>query len=169
MKINVEEVTVLKTGENTYGPWALVKIKTLEDEYTTLAEGAGLIEPGSTIEISNMDKNDRGQESFKKFAILSGEQTPAGAQTAPTAPQADEKPPPAQKVNSSSPETNRPREINGQAIGMTTKEIGDMMRANILSAIFGKIIAASLTTWYRSKILAITRIAHDGKDLPKFE
>ena len=58
---------------------------------------------------------------------------------------------------------------NGQAVGMTTKEIGDHIRAGTLSTVFGKTIAVGLTVWYRGRILGITKISFDGKDLPKFE
>ena len=56
-----------------------------------------------------------------------------------------------------------------QAVGMITKEIGDMIRAKMLTVIFGKKIATALTVWYRSQTLGITRIEFDGKDLPTFQ
>lgn len=56
-----------------------------------------------------------------------------------------------------------------QAVGMITKEIGDMMRAEMLSQIFGKKVAIELTKWYRSQTLGITRINYDGKDLPEYK
>ncbi len=56
-----------------------------------------------------------------------------------------------------------------QAVGMWTKEIGDMIRANMLMVIFGKVIGTALMKWYRQQGLGITRIEFDGKDLPTFE
>ncbi len=56
-----------------------------------------------------------------------------------------------------------------QAVGMMTKEIGDMMRAEMLGKIFGAKIAVELTKWYRSQALGITRIPYEGKDLPVFK
>lgn len=56
-----------------------------------------------------------------------------------------------------------------QAVGMMTKEIGDMIRAEMLGKIFGAKIAVELTKWYRSQTLGITRIPYDGKDLPVFK
>lgn len=56
-----------------------------------------------------------------------------------------------------------------QAVGMLTKEIGDMIRAEMLGKIFGPKIAVELTKWYRSQALGITRIPYDGKDLPVFK
>ena len=57
----------------------------------------------------------------------------------------------------------------GAARGMTVKEVGDMIRADRLKAVWGQIVAAKLVTWYRGEILGITKIDFDGKDLPKFE
>lgn len=56
-----------------------------------------------------------------------------------------------------------------QAVGMMTKEIGDMIRAEMLAKIFGAKIAVELTKWYRSQALGITRINYDGKNLPVFK
>ena len=56
-----------------------------------------------------------------------------------------------------------------QAVGMITKELGDMMRAKLLTPIFGKEIANELTKWYRGQTLGITRIPFDSDKLPKFE
>ncbi len=62
------------------------------------------------------------------------------------------------------PETQAPPAP--QAVGMLTKEIGDMIRAEKLSVVFGPIIANKLTEWYRSQALGISRVSWDGKDLP---
>lgn len=56
-----------------------------------------------------------------------------------------------------------------QVVGMLTKEIGDMIRAEKLSVVFGSIIANKLTEWYRSQALGISRVSWDGKDLPLTE
>ncbi len=56
-----------------------------------------------------------------------------------------------------------------QAVGMMTKEIGDMIRAKMLTVIYGTKIANELAIWYRSQALGITRINYDGKDLPVFK
>lgn len=56
-----------------------------------------------------------------------------------------------------------------QAVGMITKEIGDMIRAKYLVSIFGKEAQEELIRWYRSQVLGITRIPYDGEKLPKFE
>lgn len=61
------------------------------------------------------------------------------------------------------------KEPNPQAVGMITKEIGDMIRAKELNWIFGKKVALNLVRWYRGQVLGITRIECDGKDLPDFE
>lgn len=58
--------------------------------------------------------------------------------------------------------------IPGQQIGMTTKEIGDMIRAGKMKSIFGVEAAVELTKWYRSQILGTTRVNFDGAKLPKF-
>ena len=56
-----------------------------------------------------------------------------------------------------------------QAVGMMTKEIGDMIRADMLSKIFGAEASVELVKWYRSQTLGITRIPYDGTKLPKFK
>ena len=58
---------------------------------------------------------------------------------------------------------------NPQAVGMITKEIGDMIRAERLNGLFGHDTAVELIKWYRSQTLGITRVPYDGKTLPKFE
>ncbi|KKM99640.1 hypothetical protein LCGC14_1145890 [marine sediment metagenome] len=160
MKVNVREVKTLKTGENEYGPWALVKIITNDDvEYTTLAEGATAIQPGMVVDISNMNEDGQGRKNFKKFEIFAGEGAPPIPQPAPTATETNVEPPqpPKQGYNA-----------DGAARGMLVKEMGDMVRAGKLSEIFGPKIASTLITWYRCEVLGISRIEHDGKDLPKF-
>ena len=47
---------------------------------------------------------------------------------------------------------------SGQEIGMTTKEIGDMIRAEKLSAIFGAEIAIELAEWYKARIKSTTGV-----------
>ena len=56
-----------------------------------------------------------------------------------------------------------------QAVGMATKEIGDMIRSKYLVSMFGGKIARGLMRWYQHQMLGITRIEFDGNDLPKFE
>ena len=58
---------------------------------------------------------------------------------------------------------------NPQAVGMITKEIGDMIRAERLNGLFGHDIAVELIKWYRHQTLGITRVPFDGEKLPKFE
>ena len=89
MNIKVKSTKILKTGTNDYGPWELVKITTTEGkDYTTLAKEAIDILPGSVINITDMDKNEKGQESFKKFEILTiGEE--ASVTPAPPTPQTE--------------------------------------------------------------------------------
>ena len=58
---------------------------------------------------------------------------------------------------------------NPQAVGMITKEIGDMIRAERLNGLFGHDTAVELIKWYRSQTLGITRVPYDGAKLPKFE
>lgn len=56
-------------------------------------------------------------------------------------------------VTSSIPKPEPKHAIAPQAIGMTTKEIGDMIRAKSLSVIFGQEMADKLVAWYKSQIL----------------
>ncbi|KKL56342.1 hypothetical protein LCGC14_2246370 [marine sediment metagenome] len=85
---------------------------------------------------------------------------PKQAETITTSPQSDNKPPETQKQGYNA---------DGAARGMSVKEIGDMMRAGLLSKIFGETVARSLTVWYRGELLGITKINYDGKDLPKIQ
>ena len=71
MKIKVKTIKVLKAGTNDYGDWKLVKVYTDDMEYTTLAEDANLIPSGATINITDMDEDERGKK-FKKFEIIDG-------------------------------------------------------------------------------------------------
>lgn len=57
---------------------------------------------------------------------------------------------------------------NPQAVGMFTKEIGDMIRSKYLIPIWGEEAGAELIKWYRGQGLGITRIPFDGDKLPKF-
>ena len=56
-----------------------------------------------------------------------------------------------------------------QAVGMTTKELGDMIRAKQLIPIFGLEAGAELVKWYRGQILGTTRVPFDGDKLPKIK
>jgi len=62
---------------------------------------------------------------------------------------------------------DKPTEPAPQAVGMTTKELGDMIRSKQLIPIFGVEVGAELVKWYRSQILGTTRIPFDGAKLPK--
>ncbi len=46
---------------------------------------------------------------------------------------------------------------SGQEVGMTTKEIGDMIRSKMLSVVFGE-DAIKLTEWYKKRIKTTTGI-----------
>jgi len=71
MEIKVKSIKVLKKGENDYGEWKLVQVTTSEDvKYTTLAKEAETITLGSIINIKDMDKDDKGRESFKKYEVV---------------------------------------------------------------------------------------------------
>ncbi len=83
-------------------------------------------------------------------------------------PNAEVKVPP-QATASINNETPARTEIAPQAIGMCTKEIGDMIRAKYLNTIFGDEAQKELIKWYRSQVLGITRIPYDGSKLPTFE
>ncbi len=48
---------------------------------------------------------------------------------------------------------------SGQETGMTTKEIGDMIRANKLSVIFTEEVAKKLIEWYKRRIQNTTGIS----------
>ncbi len=79
----------------------------------------------------------------------------APEQEAETTPSTVSKPPPRQ--------TPPPKmEISGQATGMLTKEIGDMIRADKLEIVFGADNAALLAEWYRGQVSFITSLNVEG-------
>ncbi|KKL97432.1 hypothetical protein LCGC14_1834490 [marine sediment metagenome] len=79
MNINVKSTKVIKTGTNDYGEYKMVKVVTDDGvDYITFAKEADQISPGVTLNITDLDENDKGK-SFKKFEYVQGE-----AKTAPT-------------------------------------------------------------------------------------
>ena len=110
MQITVKSTKVLRTGTNEHGDWKLVKVLTEDTEYTTFADGAENLAPGTAINITDMDEDVKGKK-FKKYEVINGSQPP------PESPQ---------KSIERTPPSN---EGNGAARGMSVKEIGDMMRA----------------------------------------
>ncbi len=65
-------------------------------------------------------------------------------------------------------EPSEPPPPDKQAVGMITKEIGEMIRAKLLVPIFGDEISVELLKWYRGQTLGITRVQFDRDKLPKF-
>lgn len=83
MEITVKSIKILSKGTNAYGPWMLVKLTTVEDvEYTTLAENAELIPPGSVINITNMDEDAKGKK-FKKYEVIEKGQVSSSPEAKP--------------------------------------------------------------------------------------
>lgn len=76
--------------------------------------------------------------------------------------------PPAEPAKVETPDNTKPQPAP-QAVGMCTKELGDMIRAKYLKPIFGDEAYIELIKWYRSQILGITRINFDGSKLPQFK
>ncbi|KKM93461.1 hypothetical protein LCGC14_1208120 [marine sediment metagenome] len=78
MQVKVTLTKVLKTGEGAYGEWKLIKVTTESGDYTTFADGAETLTPGTVINISDMDKDDQERESFKKYEIVkAGKEQPS--------------------------------------------------------------------------------------------
>lgn len=76
-------------------------------------------------------------------------------------------PPLPEQGNPSNEEVGQPRQVNPQAVGMITKEIGDMIRSQKLSEIYGRETASRLISWYRQQTLNITGV--QWSNLPNFE
>ena len=81
MQLTVQTIKFLTKGTNDYGGWALYKLTDTDGKiYTTLADGADLIQPGSVIEPKEVmlgQLKDGVQEyKFKKFTMISGGKTP---------------------------------------------------------------------------------------------
>ena len=73
------------------------------------------------------------------------------------------KPPSVPTPNPVSPAVQEPRKPletpnlpSGQEVGLTTKEIGDMIRANKLTSLFGETVAMKLMEWNVNKIRKTT-------------
>ena len=87
---------------------------------------------------------------------------------------AAEPPPPPEAPKPEGSETQRaswgpPKTIPGQQIGMTVKEVGDMIRSKSLVSTFGLDAANELLTWYRGQIIGTTGIVFDGEKFPKYK
>ena len=82
----------------------------------------------------------------------------------------DGKPPVEQQVPEVKPSVDKPKpqESSGPEIGMTVKEIGDMIRTDKLKTTFGFEASVKLIEWYRARILGTTRVEFDGAKLPKY-
>ncbi len=109
-----------------------------------------LLVPGNAIEITWGKYN--GKPFVQDFIVVgeASEVVKLGPKTAESPPLQEGEPPPAP-----------------QAVGMLTKEIGDMIRAKMLTTLFGATIKSELVKWYRSQVFGISRITYDGKDLPE--
>ena len=98
-------------------------------------------------------------DNFKDKDYVSDAKLVEGSLPAPKQPMAIE----AMKT----PPETKPEPPAPQAVGMMTKELGDMIRAKMLTTLFGVTIKKELVKWYRSQVFGITRINYDGKDLPE--
>ncbi len=153
-----EVVIIDKVEDDDYQGKAFKKVtdktgKTFNVKYGkggTLKEKWPLLMPGNAIEITWGEFN--GKPFVQDFKVVVGAQEAAQLQPAPEAEVARETTPPAP-----------------QAVGMMTKELGDMIRSGSLVKVFGAKIAVELVSWYRSQAFGITRINYDGKDLPVFK
>ncbi|KKN60082.1 hypothetical protein LCGC14_0535510 [marine sediment metagenome] len=73
MNITVSSTKVLSKGTNKHGDWKLVKVLTQDTEYTTFADGAENLAPGTVINITDMDEDAKGKK-FKKYDVINGSQ-----------------------------------------------------------------------------------------------
>ncbi len=113
----------------------------------------GLLVPGNAIEITWGEFN--GKPYVQDFVVVA-----EASEVAKLGPKAAESPP--LQEGETPPPPPAP-----QAVGMLTKEIGDMIRAKMLTTLFGATIKSELVKWYRSQVFGISRITYDGKDLPE--
>ena len=92
-------------------------------------------------------------------AVVQDIETVAGALPPPTTVA-----PPPQPAPVTPPPAPRPQrtETNGQALGMMTKEIGDMIRADKLEIVFGADNAILILKWYRGQVSFITGLNVEG-------
>lgn len=87
MQITVKTYKLLKEGTNQHGAWALYKIEAIDGKiYTTLADGADALTPGTVFEPADVILGDERQGvqeyKFKKFTVV----TAGSAPPAPGAP-----------------------------------------------------------------------------------
>ncbi len=84
MQITVQSTKLKSNGTNEYGAWELVIVTSTEGvEYSTLADEAKLIPPGSIINITNMDKDKKGRDQFKKYEIVGKGQVSSSPEAKP--------------------------------------------------------------------------------------
>ncbi len=124
--------------------------------FSTLKEKWGMVINGCILEL----KQDA---TYKIIDILPPPETPP-----PTKPQP--MPQPVQ-LNSSPvkpPDHTEtpPTQPIGAEIGMTIKELGDLLRANLLYKVFGDEAGTNLLKWYQGRILGTTKVAFDSAKLP---
>ncbi len=137
MNIVVKSVKVLKTGTNDYGKWTFVKVTTDDEEYTTfLGENSEPITPGSTLNISDLNEDEKGK-SFKKYEIIS----------------------PGEPVEKPSKQVSEPAP---QEIGMWWKELGEMLRAKDIDVT--KPAGKLMRTAYYAQMMSVLDIKIENKE-----
>ncbi len=82
MQITVKSTKVLKTGTGEYGEWVMVKVEANEGEYVTFADNAQDIQPGSVINITDMDEDEKGKK-FKKYEVIEKGQVSSSPEAKP--------------------------------------------------------------------------------------
>lgn len=86
MQLTVKAIKLLTKGHNDYGDWFLYKLTDTDGKvYTTLAEGAELLQPGAVFEPKEIllgeIKNDIQEYKFKKFSLISGGKAPVSKES----------------------------------------------------------------------------------------
>ncbi len=106
----------------------------------------GLLVMGTAVKLTMKDFMKEG----KAYPFVHDIETVAGAL------------PPATSSVVAPPQPPPRPEINGQALGMMTKEIGDMIRADKLEIVFGAVNAALIAKWYRGQVSFVTGLPVEG-------
>ncbi len=145
----------------TLGTGQVLKVK--QGREGVLMAKWGLLKEGvaMTFKMQDFVKPDGVKIPFVfDIVAVAGELQPAVKAEQPEDPNQDE-------IDKTKGESTLPPP-NPQAVGMFTKEIGDMIRTKYLVPIWGEEAGAELIKWYRGQGLSITRIPFDGNKLPKF-
>ncbi len=112
-----------------------------------------IILPNTAVQLNYAKAYDK-EYIYSAVQVMSALPPPQKATTVPV----PGEPPIVTEAKKMGAEVISTEKVSGQEIGMTTKELGDMIRAKQLSVIFGLETAEKLVAWYKKRIQTTTGI-----------